>query len=115
MGFWERFLGKEKRKVKGETIDKVKSSPTEQAEAVVETVSVPVQDVAPASTEIDPQIIAAIIAGIEAATDDAELMAAVMAAAVHAHNNSAKALRIKRSDNAWVLAGRQKLMYNRQQ
>lgn len=73
---------------------------------------------APASTDeasgLTPEIVAAISAGINMVmNDDAELIAAITAAVVHAGGGSA-ALRIKRAGNAWAASGRHKIMDGRQ-
>ena len=66
---------------------------------------------------INPEIVAAIAASIHCVMDDtnvsAELLAAITAAVVH-HSGGTHAVRIKRTSNAWALAGRQKLMDVRQ-
>jgi hypothetical protein len=74
---------------------------------------------APASVEVEatdltPEIVAAISAGINMVmSDDAELIAAIAAVVVHA-GGGAGALRIKRTSNAWAASGRQKIMDSRQ-
>ena len=67
------------------------------------------------SSAIKPEIIAAISAGINAVmSDDAEIIAAVTAAIIHAGNGGAHAIRIKHAaGNAWSSAGRIKMMNDR--
>jgi hypothetical protein len=68
-------------------------------------------------SDIHPDIVAAIAASISCVMDDtnisAELLAAITAAVVH-HSGGAHAVRIKRTSNAWAMAGRQKIMDSRQ-
>lgn len=79
--------------------------------------AVPAAAAAPASSEatgLAPEIVAAITAGINMVmNDDAELIAAITAAVVHANGGGA-ALRLKRTSNAWAASGRQKIMDGRQ-
>lgn len=64
---------------------------------------------------VKPEIIAAICASISVMIeDDAELVAAVAAAIIHARRKGVRVLRIKRTCDAWTLVGRQKLMDARQ-
>lgn len=71
------------------------------------------QAMAAAPTGVTPEIVAAISAGINMVmNDDAELIAAVTAAIVHA-GGGVGALRIKRSTNAWSVSGRQRIMDGR--
>jgi len=64
--------------------------------------------------EIDPKIVAAITASVNSMMDDAELIAAIVAATVHARTAGAHAVRIKRTNNSWAANGRQKIMDGRQ-
>ena len=68
-------------------------------------------------SDIHPDIVAAIAASISCVMDDteisAELLAAITAAVVH-HSGGVHAVRIKRTSNAWAMAGRQKIMDSRQ-
>ncbi|EGO62355.1 hypothetical protein [Acetonema longum] len=67
-----------------------------------------------AQTGLTPEVVAAISASINMVmNDDAEIIAAITAAVVHAGGGSA-ALHIKRSGNAWAASGRQKIMDGRQ-
>ncbi|MDU4962021.1 MAG: hypothetical protein E6X17_15305 [Sporomusaceae bacterium] len=67
------------------------------------------------NTGLTPEIVAAISAGINMVmSDDAELIAAITAAVVHA-GGGARAIRINRSaGNVWAASGRQKIMDGRQ-
>lgn len=68
------------------------------------------------SDGLDPEIVAAIAASINCVMDasvNAELLAAITAAAVH-HGGGVHAVRIKHVRSAWALAGCQKLMDSRQ-
>ena len=68
-------------------------------------------------SDINPEIVAAIAASIKCVVEDtnvsAELLAAITAAVVH-HSGKTRALKIKRTNSAWGLVGRQKLMDVRQ-
>lgn len=77
--------------------------------------AIPVHDktVATENIAIDPAVIVAIGAAVDAVmNDDAELIAAVTAAIMHAQGGT-RALRFKRSSNIWTVAGRQKIMNGR--
>ena len=68
------------------------------------------------ASDLNPEIVAAIAASISCVMDtslDAELLAAITAAVVH-HGGGVHAVRIKRTQSAWALTGRQKLMDSRQ-
>ena len=70
-----------------------------------------------AEGEIDPKVVAAIIASIDYITDmtdDADLTAAITAAIMHSCSTGGLAVRMKRTNNAWAAAGRQKIMDSRQ-
>ena len=87
-----------------------KPAPADEPEIVV------VAGAAPEAAEINPEIVAAIAAGIcmmDETSIGAELLAAITAAVVH-HSGGVHAVRIKRTSSAWALAGRQKLMDVRQ-
>ena len=86
-------------------------APKEEKKAV--SVAAPVAS--EESSAIKPEIIAAISAGINAVmSDDAEIIAAVTAAIIHAGNGGAHAIRIKHAaGNAWGSAGRVKMMNDR--
>lgn len=63
---------------------------------------------------IPPEVIAAISASVGMVMDDdAEMVAAVAAAIVHARGGGL-AVKVKRTSNAWGAMGRQKLMDGRQ-
>lgn len=87
------------------------AAPKEEKKAV--SVAAPVAS--EESSAIKPEIIAAISAGINAVmSDDAEVIAAVTAAIIHAGNGGAHAIRIKHAaGNAWGSAGRIKMMNDR--
>ena len=63
---------------------------------------------------IKPEILAAIAAAVSVAMEDseAELVAAVAAAIVHA-GHTGLAVRIKRTNSAWAAFGREKMMNSR--
>lgn len=64
---------------------------------------------------IKPEIIAAISASINMVMSDDEMIAAIAAAIHHAGGaGTGLGLRIKRSSDAWAIAGRQKIMDSRQ-
>lgn len=67
------------------------------------------------TTGLKPEIIAAISAGVAAVmSDDAEVIAAVTAAIIHAGGAGVNALRIKHAvGNPWGSAGRIKIMNDR--
>jgi hypothetical protein len=64
---------------------------------------------------IKPEILAAIAASVGMVLEetDAELVAAVAAAIVHAQGGLGLAVRIKRTNSAWASFGRYKLMNSR--
>ena len=65
------------------------------------------------SIAIDPSVIVAIGAAVDAVmNDDVELIAAVTAAIMHAQGG-ARAVRFSHSSNVWTIAGRQKIMNGR--
>jgi len=68
-------------------------------------------------SDINPEIVAGIAASSKCVMEDtnvsAELLAAITAAVVH-HSGKTRALRIERTNSAWGLVGRQKLMDVRQ-
>ena len=67
------------------------------------------------TTGLKPEIVAAISAGVAAVmSDDAEVIAAVTAAIIHAGGAGVNALRIKHAvGNPWGSAGRIKIMNDR--
>ena len=65
---------------------------------------------------IDPQVVAAIMASIDCMTDmadDAAMIAAITAAIMHSRSTCGLAVRIKRTNSTWAAAGRQKIMDSR--
>ena len=65
---------------------------------------------APAATGVQPEVIAAITAGVYAVmADDAEMIAAITAAIKHA-GGGVPVVRIKRTNNLWAISGRNDLM-----
>lgn len=101
MGLFDSLFGGGK---KAEAPKKKKAAP-----AAVETVE------AVADTGIRPEIIAAISASINMVMSDDEMIAAIAAAIHHAGGaGTGLGLRIKRSGDAWAVAGRQKVMDSRQ-
>ena len=107
MGFFDSLFGSGKKAEAPKKKKKEPSAPpvaTEQAPAAAVTVE----------GDIDPKIVAAILAGISAMDDDAELMAAIAAAIVHARAGGVGAVSFRRAGNAWAASGRQKNMDRRQ-
>ena len=91
-----------------------KATPPKKEKKAVPAAAAPVSAEAEAPGGLTPEIVAAITAGINMVmNDDAELIAAITAAVVHA-GGGAGALRIRRTNNAWAAAGRQKIMDGRQ-
>ena len=85
-----------------------------KAEPKKEKKAVPAAKASVDAAGLTPEVVAAISASINMVmNDDAEIIAAITAAVVHAGGGSA-ALRIRRSGNAWAAAGRQKIMDGRQ-
>ena len=115
MGFFDSLFGsgkqaeppKKKRKRKQAPV--ADEQPAEQPDELPPAVTV--------EGEIDPKVVAAIMASIDCMTDmtdDAELIAAITAAIVHSRSTGGLAVRIKRTNSAWAAAGRQKIMDSRQ-
>lgn len=85
-----------------------KSTETAVEEKIV-TVAAPV-----VASGVQPEVIAAITAGVYAVmADDAEMIAAITAAIKHA-GGGVPAVRIKRTNNLWSISGRNDLMSARQ-
>ena len=64
----------------------------------------------PVATGVQPEVIAAITAGVYAVmADDAEMIAAITAAIKHA-GGGVPVVRIKRTNNLWAISGRNDLM-----
>ena len=62
------------------------------------------------ATGVQPEVIAAITAGVYAVmADDAEMIAAITAAIKHA-GGGVPVVRIKRANNLWAISGRNDLM-----
>ena len=113
MGFFDSLFGGGKQ---AEKPKKKKKKKRPSAEPVAEE---QLSEIPPAVTvegDIDPKVVAAIMASIECMTntDDAELIAAITAAIIHAQSAGSLAVRIKRTNTAWASAGRQKIMDSRQ-
>ena len=115
MGFFDSLFGSGKKEEPPKKKKKRKQAPVADEQQAEELAELP-----PAVTvegEIDPQVVAAIMASIDCMTDrndDAELIAAITAAIVHSRSTGGQAVRIKRTNNAWAAAGRQKIMDSRQ-
>lgn len=100
---------------------KPEPAPKKQSEpAVVSKTAVAVTPVETAgavpSAEMNPEIVAAIAASINCVMDtsvNAELLAAITAAVVHHSGGGVRAVKIQRTNSAWALSGRQKLMDSR--
>lgn len=98
MGFFDSLFGGGKKEVAPK---KKKAAP-----AAVETT---------VETGIKPEVIAAISASINMVMSDDEMIAAIAAAIHHAGGaGTGLGLRIRRSSDAWAVAGRQKIMDSRQ-
>ena len=70
----------------------------------------PAPTAAPAATGVQPEVIAAITAGVYAVmADDAEMIAAITAAIKHS-GGGVPVVRIKRANNLWAISGRNDLM-----
>lgn len=106
MGFFDSLFGGGKSAEPPKKTKKPKAAPV--AETTQDIPSITVEG------EIDPKIVAAITASINTMMDDAEMIAAIVAATVHARSVGAFAVRIKRPNNAWAASGRQKIMDSRQ-
>lgn len=101
MGFFDSLFGGGKK----EAPKKKKKAAPEAAPAVEEV----------ADAGIKPEVIAAISASINMVMSDDEMIAAIAAAIHHAGGaGTGLGLRIKRSGDAWAVAGRQKIMDSRQ-
>ena len=107
MGFFDSLFGRGKPAEPPKKKKKPKAAPVAE-ETTSEIPSVTVVG------EIDPKVVAAITASINSMMDDAEMIAAIVAATVHARSSGAFAVRIKRTNNTWAASGRQKIMDSRQ-
>lgn len=93
---------------------KKKATPPKKEKKAPPAAAVSVSAEAATPGDLTPEIVAAISASINMVmSDDAELIAAVTAAVIHAGGGTG-ALRIRRTNNTWAAAGRQKLMDSRQ-
>ncbi len=109
MGFFSSLFGGGK---KAEAPKKEKAVP---AAAPVAT-EAPAGASVVAADGVPPEVVAAISASINAImNDDAEMIAAVTAAIIHAQGGAGvRAISIKRTGNPWAAAGRTKIMDSRQ-
>ena len=103
MGFFDSLFGGGKP---AQPVKKIKEKVAPAADEQPSSVTV--------DGEIDPKVVAAITASINSMMDDAEMIAAIVAATVHARTAGSHAVRIKRTTNAWAASGRQKVMDGRQ-
>lgn len=69
---------------------------------------------ASAGAGIKPEIIAAIGASINMMMDDAEMVAAISAAVIHASGSGVMAVPIQHQSSSWAVSGRMKIMDGRQ-
>ncbi|MDU4962138.1 MAG: OadG family protein [Sporomusaceae bacterium] len=101
MGFFDSLFGGKK------------AGATKKAKPAAAAVVAPAVE-ASGTGGLAPEIVAAISAGVNMVmSDDAELIAAISAAVVHAGGGGA--VRFKRSaGNAWAVSGRQRIMDGRQ-
>lgn len=115
MGFFDSLFGSGKKEEPPKKKKKRKQAPAVEEQSAELPAELP-----PAVTvegEIDPKVVAAIMASIDCMTemtDDAELIAAITAAIVHSRSTGGLAVRIKRTNSTWAVAGRQKIMDSRQ-
>lgn len=101
---------------KPEPAPKKQSEPAAVSKTAVAVTPVETVGAAAPSAEMNPEIVAAIAASINCVMDtsvNAELLAAITAAVVHHSGGGVRAVKIKRTNSAWALSGRQKLMDSR--